>query len=301
VRICLSLFPTSVSEFVDDCHRAVEQGYRSVWSPQIFGLDALVAFAVAGREVRDLHFGTAVLPTYPRHPMLMAQQAKTTQSVLGERFTLGIGLSHKVVIEGMFGYSFDQPAIHMRDYLDVLLPLVRDGKVSHAGKTITGRGQITVPDSTDFPVMIAAMAPKMLELAGALTDGTILWMTGPKTTETHIIPTMHAAAAAAGRPTPSTVMGLPVCVTNDVDGARKRASEDFAIYGQLPSYRAMLDREGAEGPADVAIIGDEATVRARITALSSCGATDLLVNAFGTPEEIAATRSLGGAMAAETR
>lgn len=229
--------------------------------------------------------------------MLMAQQAKTTQSVLGERFTLGIGLSHQVVIEGMFGYSFDKPAIHMRDYLDVLLPLVRVGKVSHKGQTITGRGQIDVPGSTDFPVMIAAMAPKMLELAGALTDGTILWMTGPKTTETHIIPTMHAAASAAGRPTPSTVMGLPVCVTSNVDAARERANKDYQIYGQLPSYRAMLDREGAEGPADIAIIGNEESVRARIAELPSSGATHFLVSPFGSKEEIAATRALTGALA----
>jgi F420-dependent oxidoreductase-like protein len=300
VRICLSLFPSSVSTFVEDCHAAAAQGFRSIWVPQIFGLDALIALAVVGREIPAMHFGTAVLPTYPRHPMLMAQQAMTTQSVLGDRFTLGIGLSHQVVIEGMFGYSFDKPAIHMRDYLDILLPLIRSGKVSHQGKTITGRGQITVPDATSFPVMIAAMAPKMLELAGAVADGTILWMTGPKTTETHIIPTMHAAASAAGRPTPGTVMGLPVCVTNDVDGARERAAKDYLIYGQLPSYRAMLDREGAGGPADIAIVGDEKTVRARIAALASSGATDFLASCFGTTEEIAITRGVIGDMARST-
>jgi F420-dependent oxidoreductase-like protein len=300
VRISLSLFPTSVSKFADDCRSAVSEGFSSIWVPQIFNLDALVTLAAVAHEVPAMHFGTAVLPTYPRHPMLMAQQAMTTQSVLGDRFTLGIGLSHQVVIEGMFGYSFDKPAVHMRDYLDVLLPLIRSGKVSHQGKTITGRGQITVPDATNFPVMIAAMAPKMLELAGAIADGTILWMTGPKTTETHIIPTMHAAAAAAGRPTPGTVMGLPVCVTNDVAAARERAAKDLVVYGQLPSYRAMLDREGADGPADIGIIGDEKTVRARIAALTSCGATDFLASCFGTEEEIAATRAVVGDLASAT-
>ncbi len=300
MRISLSLFPASVSSFVEDCHSAAGQGFSSVWVPHIFGLDALIALAVAGREVPEMHFGTAVLPTYPRHPMLMAQQAMTTQSVLGDRFTLGIGLSHQVVIEGMFGYSFDKPAVHMRDYLDVLLPVIRSGKVSHQGPTITGRGQITVPGSTNFPVMIAAMAPKMLELAGAVADGTILWMTGPKTTETHIIPTMHAAAAAAGRPTPGTVMGLPVCVTSDVAAARERAAKDLLIYGQLPSYRAMLDREGADGPADIGIIGDEKTVRARISSLTSCGATDFLASCFGSDDEIAATRAVVGDMAQST-
>ncbi len=298
MRISLFHFASSIPSFVDECHVAVEQGFTSLWLPQIFGVDALIAIAVAGREVPALHFGTSVIPTYPRHPMLMAQQAKSTQSVLGDRFTLGIGLSHKVVIEGMFGFSFDKPAIHMRDYLDVLLPLVRHGKVSHAGKTITGRGEITVPGSSDFPVMIAAMAPKMLELAGSLADGTILWMTGPKTTASHIIPTMHAAAEAAGRPTPATVLGLPVCLTSDVDGARDRASKEYAIYGQLPSYRAMLNREGAAGPADIAVIGNEETVRARIAEISGCGATEFIVSAFGTADEICATRALAGALAA---
>lgn len=297
MRIGLFHFPSSIPSFVDECHLAVEQGFPSVWVPQIFGLDALTAIAVAGREVPSLHFGTSVIPTYPRHPMLMAQQAMSAQSVLGDRFTLGIGLSHKVVIEGMFGYSFEKPAIHMRDYLDVLLPLVRTGKVNHAGPTITGRGHIAVAGSSSFPVMIAAMAPRMLELAGSVTDGTILWMTGPKTTETHIIPTMHAAASAAGRPTPATVLGLPVCVTSDVDGARERASKEYAVYGQLPSYRAMLDREGVDGPADVAIIGNETTVRERIASIAACGATDFIVSAFGTPDEINATRALAGAIA----
>ena len=146
--------------------------------------------------------------------------------------------------------------------------------------------------------MIAAMAPKMLELAGAMADGTILWMTGPKTTASHIIPTMHGAAHAAGRPTPATVLGLPVCLTNDVDGARDRASKEYAIYGQLPSYRAMLDREGAAGPADIAVIGNEETVRARIAEIGECGATEFIVSAFGSADEVSATRALAGALAA---
>ena len=148
--------------------------------------------------------------------------------------------------------------------------------------------------------MIAAMAPKMLELAGAMCDGTILWMTGPRTIEDHIIPTMAAAADKAGRPTPATMFGLPVCVTDNADDARQRAAKDFQIYGQLPSYRAMLDREGAAGPADIAIIGTAAEVVARVEALASCGASEFAVAAFGSAEEVAATRAALGPLAARS-
>jgi F420-dependent oxidoreductase-like protein len=263
-----------------------------VWSPHIFALDALIALSIAGREVPEIELGTAVVPTYPRHPMALAQLALTTAAAIGpNRLALGIGLSHQVVIEGMYGLSFDKPAIHMRDYLAVLAPLVREGKVSHSGKTLTGRGQLTVEGSSPFPILLAALAPKMLELAGAVADGTITWMTGPKTIETHINPTMQSAATAAGRPRPRTVAGLPICLTNDVAATRERAAKEFAIYGQLPSYRAMLDREGLAGPADLALAGDEAVLTAGLTSIASAGTDDLIANIFGTPEERARTRA----------
>ena len=123
------------------------------------------------------------------------------------------------------------------------------------------------------------------QLAGALTEGSILWMTGPATVADHIIPTMHAAATGAGRPSPATVVGLPVCLTSDVDAAKARAAKEFVIYGQLPSYRAVLDREGAAGPADIAIIGDETTIAAGVKRIADAGATELCANLLGTDEE----------------
>ncbi len=301
MRIGLFTFPTSIDGFVADVEMGIDEGFSSFWLPQIFGIDALTAISIAAREIPDVTFGTSVIPTYPRHPMALAQQALTTQAATDGRLTLGIGLSHQVVIEGMYGMSFDKPAIHMRDYLDVLLPLVRTGKVNHVGKTLTGKGQLGIDGSSPFPVMIAAMAPRMLELAGSIADGTILWMTGPRTTADYIIPTMAAAAAKAGRSTPATMMGLPVCVTTDVDAAKERAAKDYLIYGQLPSYRAMLDREGAAGPADIAIIGNEAKVRSDVERLVDSGATEFAVSPFGSAEECAATRALLGSMAAEAQ
>lgn len=291
MRIGIFLAPTTIDAYVQECQAVSDAGFASVWSPQIFGIETLVAIAVAGRTVPNITFGTAVVPTYPRHPMTMAQMALAAQDATGGRLQLGIGLSHQVVIEGMYGMSFDKPAIHMREYLSILGPLLRDRSVSFEGTGLTFKGAVSAPGATtNVPVLIAALAPAMLRLAGSMADGTVLWMTGPRTIGDHIVPTMHGAATEAGRPTPQTVVGLPVCLTNDVEGAKARASKEFAIYGQLPSYRAVLDREGAAGPADIAIIGDEATIAAHIQRVCDSGATDLCANIFGSAEDKARTQ-----------
>jgi len=281
-----------IDTIVDAARTAANDGFASFWLPQIFGMDALTALAVAGREVPGIELGTAVVPTYPRHPAMLAAQALTTQAIVGGRLALGIGLSHQVVIESMFGLSFDKPARHMREYLEILVPLVQSGSVSFTGETLTGHLGLEVKGATPFPILVAALGSKMLELAGTVADGTITWMTGPATIGSHIVPTITAAAASAGRPAPRVGVGLPVCVTDDEAAARERAGGLFEIYGTLPSYRAMLDKEGAGGPSDVAIVGDEATVGAQLERLASVGATDFVANAFGSSEEQARTRDL---------
>lgn len=256
--------------------RAADDGFSSVWMSNIFGLDALTALAVAGSQVPGIELGTGVVPTYPRHPAVLAQQALTANAALDGRLALGIGLSHQIVVEGVYGYSFDRPARHMREYLSVLVPLVRGEQVAFEGETLKARLGLTTPGAGDMPVLIAALAPRMLKLAGELADGTVLWMTGPKTVAEHVVPAVTEAARAAGRPAPRIVCTLPICVTGDVEAARARAGEVFEIYGQLPSYRAMLDREGAAGPADVAIVGDEDAVAAQIESLAQAGVTDFV-------------------------
>jgi F420-dependent oxidoreductase-like protein len=274
-----------IDDVVDQVRQLRDLGFDAAWSSQIFGADALTLLAVVGREVPDITLGTAVVPTYPRHPMMLAAQALTVQAAIGGRLALGIGLSHQMVIEGMFGYSFEKPARHMREYLSALLPLLQEGRVQFKGETLAATGQIQVPGSTPPVVLVAALAPQMLRLAGERTDGTITWMTGPKTIADHIVPSLTKAASNAGRMAPRVVVGLPVCVDADADGARSIASRSFQIYGQLPSYRAMLDREGAEGPADVAIVGDEDAVARQITALADGGATDLVAAPFGSADQ----------------
>ncbi len=284
--------PQALSVLRDQLKMAVDDGFSSAWMANIFGLDALTALAVAGHGIAGIEIGTAVVPTYPRHPAVLAQQALTAALALDSRLALGIGLSHKIVIEDMYGYGFGAPAAHMSEYLSILLPLLGGDPVAFEGKTMRAGIGLSVPRTGEVPVLLAALGPQMLKLAGQRTTGTILWMTGPATVRDYIVPTIRAAAQEAGKPAPRVVCILPVCVTDDPDGARARAARVFEIYGQLPSYRAMLDREGAQGPADVAIVGGEDTVAGQITALADCGVTDFVAGEFAIGDERLRTRSL---------
>jgi F420-dependent oxidoreductase-like protein len=280
-----------VNQSIDDVIAQVkglrDAGLDSAWASQIFGYDALTLLAVVGREVPDIELGTAVVPTYPRHPVMLAEQALTVQAAIGGRLTLGIGLSHQVVIENVFGLSFDRPARHMREYLSILTPLLLGEQVAFTGETLKaatfGPLEVNAPAP---PVLVAALGPTMLALAARLASGTVTWMTGPATIESHVVPVISQAAAEAGRGEPRVTVGLPVCVTSDVAGARHKAAEVFAVYGGLPSYRAMLDREGAGGPADVAIVGTKDEVSAQVRRLADIGASDFVGAPFGTAEEI---------------
>ena len=274
-----------IDKIVGAARAAAGAGYGSFWLPQTMGMDSMTALAVVGREVPGIDLGIAVVPTFPRHPIVMAQQALTVQAITGGRLRLGIGLSHQPIIEGSYGLSFDKPVRHMREYLEALLPLVREGSVSYGGDTITARIGLDVRGSSPVQVLLAALGPKMLELAGAMADGTATWMTGPATLAQHVVPTIRTAAEAAGRPAPIIGAGFPICVTDDVAGARAKAAETFAIYGSLPSYRAMLDREGAAGPGDVALVGDESAVARQIAGLGEIGVTELIASIFGSVEE----------------
>lgn len=295
MEIGLFTFVDSLDKAITTVRTARDQGFGSVWMPQIFGLDALTTIAIAGREVPDIRLGTAVVPTYPRHPQMLAQQALTTSAAIGGDLVLGIGPSHQPVVEGMWGISFDKPVRHVREYLEILGPLLSEKSVRFAGESLTTRADIEI-DAPAPKVMVAALGPQMLKITGRLADGTILWMTGPTTIETHTVPTISAAAAEAGRPEPEIAAGFPVCVTDGsneaTEAARARAAEEFAIYGQLPSYRAMLDREGYEGPADLAIIGPADQVGERITNMADRGVTTFCASEFGNADQRAATREL---------
>jgi F420-dependent oxidoreductase-like protein len=285
--------PDALANVADQLRRAVDEGFASAWMSNIFGLDALTALAVAGSQVPGIELGTAVVPTYPRHPAVLAQQALTVDLALGGRLALGIGLSHQIVIEDMYGYSFDKPARHMREYLAVLVSLLAGEQAAFDGATVSAHIGLSTPRArAKVPLLLAALAPQMLRLAGRVADGTVLWMTGPATIRDYIVPAITAAASEAGRPSPRVVCILPVCVTDDAAQARADAAKAFAIYGQLPSYRAMLDKEGAAGPGDVAIVGDEDAVSAQIMALADAGVTDFVAGEYARGDEGTRTRAL---------
>ena len=275
-----------IDDIVAAARRIEAAGLDNLWMANIFGFDAIGTLAIVGREVPRIGLGTAVTPTYPRHPTAIAQQALTTAAAAGNRFTLGIGLSHKVVIENMLGLSYEKPARHMREYLDVLMPLLRGEPISsYEGELYRiGGFALNVPGAEPVPTVVAALGPVMLRVAGELADGTNTWMVGPKTMENHIVKRLAGAASAAGRPAPRVVGGVPIILTTRPDEARARIAEGLVMYGQLPSYRAMLDREGVEGPADIAIAGDENALRGEIDRFRNAGVTDFNAAIMGVEE-----------------
>lgn len=250
------------------------RGFDTLWVANIFAIDAITANALIGRETSKLELGTAVVPTYPRHPTALAQQALTTQAACDGRFTLGIGLSHQIVIEGMLGLSYERRAKHMREYMSVLGPLLRGEKAEYRGDEFRVNLDLAVPGAKPVSTLIAALGDHMLKIAGEMADGTILWMTGPKTIEDHVVPKIRAAASAANRPDPRIVAGLPIVLTENEEAIREAVGRILVHYGQIPSYRAMLDREGAVGPADIALVGTEKQLDEGLERLRDAGVTD---------------------------
>jgi 5,10-methylenetetrahydromethanopterin reductase len=280
-----------LDEMVQRLDGVAEQGFSSAWLPQSSSFDALSALGVLGREVDRIELGTSVVPTYPRHPVTLAAQALTVNAAIGGRLALGIGLSHKMAIEGRYGMSYERPAHHMAEYLEILLPLIAGEKADFAGDTLVGRAELSIPGALPCPVYLAALQPAMLRLAGGMADGTITWCTGPVTVEEQIVPIITKAASEAGRPPPRVVVALPCCVTDDEADGREKADNQLKGYGQIPVYRAVLDREGAASPGEVSVVGDEASVTAQLHHLEDIGATDFMAVPCGSPVD--RSRTLG--------
>jgi 5,10-methylenetetrahydromethanopterin reductase len=260
-------------------------GFDHAWMPGIpNGPDILTLLAVAGgAATHRIEIGSAVLPVYPRHPAALATQALAVHDALGGRFTLGIGLSHRKVVEDHLGLSYERPAAYMDDYLAILRPLLAEHRADHAGERLRTRLWLDVATTTDAPpaVMVAALGPRMLALAGRRADGVMTWMAGLATLEHHVVPALAAAARAAQRPRPRVLVSLPTLLTTDRAAGVALADAEFALYGRLPAYRAVLDREGAAGPGAIALVGDEHELTAAIGRLRDAGVTDFQATPFG--------------------
>jgi 5,10-methylenetetrahydromethanopterin reductase len=265
---------TSVDELLAGAREAEAAGFSTAWVPHIpWSLDAMTALALASTVTSTIELGTAVVPTFPRHPLSLAQEALSVQAVSGGRLALGIGPSHPVVIEKMYGLSYDRPAAHTREYVEVLQACFRSNQVDHDGDRFSVHSMLEVPGASEPALLVAALAPQMLRLTGELADGTITYWADERAIGEHVVPAI--TGAAVGRPAPRVVAGIPVSVVDDVDAAREKAARVFAAYEHIPTYQRILDRGSSGSPVDVAIIGDEATVRRRIQAFADAGATDL--------------------------
>ena len=291
MRIGLSGGGTTTDRLVQQAVEAEADGFTSLWYPSAILGDPLVAMAMAGRATTSIELGTAVLQTYTCHPVLQANRAASTAAAMGRPgLTLGLGPSHQLVIEGAYGLSYDGVGAHTEEYVTVLSTLLRGEGVKLDGEHFRVHIPITSALPQPVSVMVSALAPRLLRVAGELTDGTILWMGSAKAIETHVAPLIDKAAAAAGRSKPRIVAGLPIAVHDDVQEARTTAAEMFANYGVLPNYRRLLDIGGAAGPGDAAIVGDEATVAADIQALFDAGATDVWAAPFPVGEDRSSSR-----------
>lgn len=273
-----------LSEVARQAGAAAAEGFSSVWVGEHYGWDPLTALAVVGGEVPGIELGAAVVVTHSRRPLPLASQALTVQAATGGRLALGVGPSHRPIVEGRLGLSYDRPARHVREYVETLVPL------------LDGDG-IGVPEAVPPPLLLSALGPVMLRIAGELADGTVTVWAGRRLLEEYVVPTITEAATAAGRARPRVAASLPVLVTSDPDGARDDLAARFAVAAQLPAYRAVLERGGESGPAEVALVGDEAEVERGLRRLFEAGVTDVLATVHGDVEDRRRTTAYLGSLA----
>ena len=283
-----------VAGFTEHAMAAQEAGFASYWLAEhpVGGFDALTAIAIIGQSVEEMELGTAIIPTYPRHPVALAGQALTTQSAIRGRLSLGIGMSHKVMMADL-GIHDDKPIRHLREYLDALIPMIETGHVDVEGSVISATADVIYPVVDPPEVTVAALGPQALRVAGRMAAGTNLAWVGPRTIRDHIVPTITDAAESAGRSQPRIIATLPVCVTDDPASARERLTANTTMYAQLPSYQAMFEREGVSETGELAMIGSESEVEEKIAGLAVAGVTDYAASEFAlNSDDRARTRSL---------
>jgi F420-dependent oxidoreductase-like protein len=282
MRIGLTGGGSSTERVIAQAQQAEADGFCALWYASEVCGDPLVAMALAGRQTTTIELGTAVLQTYPCHPLLQAKRIASVVDAMGRRgFTLGVGPSHEPLIRGVYGLSYDHPGRSTEEYLRIVTALLRgeDANLDGHDWSVHTQGRGVQPKQA-VPVLVAALGPRLLRVAGELADGVVLWMAPPQAIATHVVPKLHAAASAAGRPTPRVVAGLPVAVHDDEAEARAAAVAASTMYSGMANYQRILQIGGASNPADAAIVGNEASVRAQLQALIDAGATDIWAAVF---------------------
>ncbi|RZT07778.1 F420-dependent oxidoreductase-like protein [Kribbella sp. VKM Ac-2569] len=268
---------------------AEDAGIDRIWFSQRLGWDALTLIAGVAPYTSTIGYAVGVVPVYPRHPLALAAQALSVQVLTGNRLTLGVGSSHPHMVEGMLGLPMDRPAAYVREYVEALGPLLAGEPTDYVGERLTARGQVDIAGADTPELILAALGPRMLKTAGELAAGTTTSWAGPEVIENYIRPTIDQAATAAGRPEPQVIAGVCVAVTDDPDATRQWIHDQFGAAGDMPSYRAVLDRGGKAGPEDTAVLGDEKTVAKELQRFADAGTTEFLVCPVGTDAERART------------
>jgi F420-dependent oxidoreductase-like protein len=303
MRIGLTGGGSTPEKIIDQAQRAEADGFHALWYASLVQGDPLVAMALAGRATSTIELGTAVLQTYPCHPLLQAQRAASVAAAMGRPgFTLGVGPSHAANIDGTYGLSYAHPGRNTEEYVRILTGLLRGEAVDVEGEDWTVRApQGSVTLAHPVPVLLAALSPRLLRVAGERAAGAVLWMAPVAAIERHVVPRLSAAAEEAGRPAPRIVAGLPVAVHDDEAEARAAVAAGAVMYASSPAYQRIMAVGGARGPADAAIVGDEASVEAQLRSLIDAGATDIWANAVPVGEDVRAslrrTRDLLSALA----
>ena len=277
MRIGLTGGAATADKMIEQAQQAEADGFTSLWYASTVAGDPLVAIALAGRATARIELGTAVLQTYPCHPLLQANRASSVVNAIGRAgFTLGIGPSHESIVRDVLGMSYDHPGRSTEEYATILAGLLRGESVDFDGDDWSAHsaGRMTQPEHP-VPVLISALGPRLLRVAGQIADGTVLWMAPLRAIAEHIAPRIHAAAEAAGRPSPRIVAGLPIVVHDDVAEARAAQAAVATAYVDMPNYQRVLELGGAANPGDAAIVGNEAAVTKQLQALLDAGATDI--------------------------
>lgn len=277
MRIGLTGGASSTDKIVKQAQRAEADGFSSLWYASSVAGDPLAALAVAGRETSTIELGTAVLQTYPCHPLLQANRVAAVAEAMGRPgITLGLGPSHGSLVEDVYGLSYERPGLNTEEYVEIITALLRGEDVNLQGREWRVRSEGRMVSVVHrVPVLLSAMSPRMLRVAGEFADGTVLWMASAQVIKTRIAPAIGAAAAAAGRPDPRIVAGLPVAVHDNIDEARAAVAATSGVYAGMPNYQRIISAAGAVDPADVAIVGSEESVRVQLQSLLDAGATDI--------------------------
>ena len=301
--MALGSAPKPLPAYVETIERYEEMGLDSVWSAQLFGADALTVFALAGATTSRIQLGTAVIPTYSRHPLVLASQALTTQAATGNRLVLGVGSSHRDRVEGVLGADYEKPAQYLREYLGVLPRLLEGERFDYQGErvhvnTTSVFGRAGVVGAEAPPVYVGTMFPISLRAAGEFADGVITWLVGPTTLAEEVIPRVRETAASAGRPQPRVVAGIPItmCAKADTQEHTDLVNSRLESFVSLPVYKKVLDREGATGPSDLAAIGAEQAVVDRLQAYANAGVDEVYGVCFADDDALFRTAGFLGSL-----